>query len=843
MSNFGAKLGVEGEKEFKQALKDIKQQYKLLTSELKLAESAFDRNENSVESLTAKNNVLEKGIKQQKETVKVLTAALENAAETFGENDRQTTNWRIALNDAQTQLNSMQREVRENNVEMKQLSKGSSEGNESLKSFAATLGKSVVAAAKMAATAILALSVAIGSFAVSAVKVGSEFDASMSQVAATMGTTVDQISELRDFALEMGETTAFSAKESAEALNYMALAGYTASESMQALPNVLNLAAAGGIDLAAASDMVTDAQSALGLSMDGTARLVDQMAMAASKSNTSVAQLGEAILAIGGTAKNMAGGTTELAAALGILADNGIKGAEGGAALRNVILSLTAPTDKAAGVLDDLGVSVFDAAGNMRPLNDTLSDLNAALSTMTQGQQTQVLNEIFNRVDLKSVNALLSNTGERFEELSGYIDSAAGAAERMAATQMDNLSGDVEAFKGAVETAQIAISDKMNPALRELVQFGTQAVSSLTKAFKQDGIAGAMDELGNVLGDGLNMVMRMLPEFLQGGAQLITALLEGILSNLPILLSGVTTLIQALLTWVVSYAPSLTDTILDLVMQLLGFISQNLPLLVQAVAGIITALAGSLGSNVGAIITLAYTIITSLVTALLDNLGPVLVVALDLLIAIQQGVQDNIDVISNTVITIITALVDFILQNLGPVMGAALELILTIGTALINYIPILLEFVIDLIMAIVNQFMETDWAAIGTNIIDGIWAGIQAGWGWLTSKVSEVANSLLAAAKSALGIASPSKEFAKIGEYMADGLSVGWSRSIDAVSNRISVDLSGAADTAKTVAGRSSRNPGTVTVNQYFYKEREQNAASISRDTRNGLRRAGWGIA
>ena len=135
-------------------------------------------------------------------------------------------------------------------------------------------------------------------------------------------------SQLRSFAMEMGATTAFSATEASNALNYMALAGYDAETSMAMLPNVLNLAAAGGIDLASASDMVTDAQSALGLTLDETSVMVDQMAMAASKSNTSVAQLGEAFLTVGGTAKNLAGGTTELSTMLGVLADNGIKGSE-----------------------------------------------------------------------------------------------------------------------------------------------------------------------------------------------------------------------------------------------------------------------------------------------------------------------------------------------------------------------------------------------------------------------------------------------------------------------------------------------------------------------------------
>ncbi len=376
-------------------------------------------------------------------------------------------------------------------------------GESAGKSFGDGLRSGLANIGKAAAAALGAATAAVGAFAAESVKTGMKFDSSMSQVAATMGKTMEELDQqigsvelstgtftgtLRDFAQYMGATTAFSATQAADALNYMALAGYDAEQSMKALPNVLNLAAAGGIDLAAASDMVTDAQSALGLSMEESAFLVDQMAITSSRSNTSVAQLGEAILTIGGTAKNLAGGTTELSTALGILADNGIKGAEGGTALRNIILSLSAPTEKAAATLAAMGVEVYDAAGNMRPLNETFADLNNALSTMTQGEQTQVLNEIFNKIDLKSVNALLANTGERFEELSGFIENATGAAEQMANTQLDNFAGDITLLQSAVEGVQIALSNKLTPSLREGTQFLTDMAGKAQEFIENGGI-------------------------------------------------------------------------------------------------------------------------------------------------------------------------------------------------------------------------------------------------------------------------------------------------------------------------------------------------------------------
>lgn len=321
---------------------------------------------------------------------------------------------------------------------------------------------------------------ALAAVGVSAVKTGAEFDKAMSQVAATMGTTTDEIQNLRDFAKEMGSTTQFSATQAAEALNYMALAGYDAETSMKMLPNVLNLASAGTMDLATASDMVTDAQSALGLRLDETTELVDKMAQTASKSNTSVSQLGEAMLTIGGTAKALSGGTTELSAALGILADNGIKGAEGGTALRNVLLGIQG--DKFDKTFGELGVSAYDAQGNLRPLKDILADMDSVMEGMTSQEKTQLINKTFNRQDLKTVNALLGTTTDRWDELTNSIDNAQGAAQKMADTQLDNLTGDVTKLKSAWEGFQINLSEKLTPALRVVTQLLTKLIDNMDVA-------------------------------------------------------------------------------------------------------------------------------------------------------------------------------------------------------------------------------------------------------------------------------------------------------------------------------------------------------------------------
>lgn len=446
--------------------------------------------------------------------------------------------------------------------------------------------------------AVAAVGAGMVAFAKDSIGVGSEFDKSMSQVAATMGTTVDQISELRDFAMDMGATTAFSATEAAEALNFMALAGYDAETSMKMLPNVLNLAAAGNMSLARASDMVTDAQTALGLTLPETEKLVDKMAKTSSKTNTSVEQLGDAILTVGGTAKSLKGGTTELATMLGVLADNGIKGAEGGTALRNVILALSAPTDTAAKKLDELGVSAYDADGNMRALPDVFSDLNAAMDGMTQGEKTEVLNTIFNKVDLKSANALLATTGSRFNELETAIDGATGAAQEMASTQLDNLAGDVTLFKSALEGAKITVSNSLTPALRTFVQFGTKEITKLDKAFQRGGLNGFAEQLGKSLGDAVKMLVKQVPKFAQAAGKLALALVDSLGSSL---VSNFPKILKTLIKSLGDLAKSLISRIPDImggIGSMIGEVIANIPNLLELGVEIAKGLIQGIGEGI-----------------------------------------------------------------------------------------------------------------------------------------------------------------------------------------------------------------------------------------------------
>lgn len=386
---------------------------------------------------------------------------------------------------------------------------------------------------------------AIASFGKSAIQTGMSFDASMAQVAATLGKSVDEVQDLRDFAKQMGESTRYSAMEAAQGLNYMALAGYDAEKSMKMLPEVMKLASAGGMQLGYASDVITDAQSALGLSIEQTSTLINQMAKTASSSNTNVSQLGEAILQIGGTAKDMKGGTLELTTVLGVLANNGMKGAEGGTHLRNMLNSLTKPTKDARKFMEEYNISLFDAQGNMRGLNEVFVDLNKVLGRMTQQDRKKVLTDLFNARDLKAAEALLASTNGQFDELMQKIKESEGAAAGMSKTQEDTAAGAKKFMESALEGLKINLSEFFMPTVTSGYNFLSGFYSDMSatiKAFMNNGTTGIKNMINILIGEAkrdfpkkvlmiFSSLDRIWIDVKDVGSHLLKKLLEPIISN------------------------------------------------------------------------------------------------------------------------------------------------------------------------------------------------------------------------------------------------------------------------------------------------------------------------
>lgn len=352
-------------------------------------------------------------------------------------------------------------------------------------------------------------------FTASSAKVGAGFESGMSQVAATLQTSAgsEEYAKLSAAAKEMGESTSYSAAQAASALNSLAQAGYTADEAVARLPKTLALAKAGGLDLANAAKIVTQSMASLQLSEEELDKLLDEMARTGQKSNTNIAELGEAIKTVGGTI-DMAGQSMEtMFTELGMLANAGVAASEAGTHLRNILLSLV-KTDVQSS-LHDMGVEVVDSTGKVRDLCDIMTDLSEATSSMQSGELIATFGDLFNVRDLSSINALLNGTKGSMQELREEIENSQGAATQMAQTMGDNLTGDVTILKSAVEGLQIAVSERLSPALRKATQEGTEFIGGLTDSVKAGELAATFDRLGETLSkllkSGLESAANVLP--------------------------------------------------------------------------------------------------------------------------------------------------------------------------------------------------------------------------------------------------------------------------------------------------------------------------------------------
>ena len=674
-NKIGAKIVLDGEAEYRKALKNIGTEQKELRSEMKLVSSVFGDQQNSIEALTKKNEILTKQYDSQNRKIEIYSKAvadasskqeqagekvddlkksLENACKEmdemkkssdtsadaldaqqksiedlksklslaqdgFDKAKRSTNEWQTSLNDAQIQLSNLKNELDANKGHIDEANKSYDGCATSLDEYGKavddakdkTLTFTDILKAELAGEIIKKgveeIAGSIKKISTEAVTVGSTFESSMSQVAATMGMTSQEIANgskdyetLKNAAEESGKATKYSASQAAEALNYLALAGYDAQKSAETLPRVLNLASAGGMELAYASDLVTDAMSAMGMETSDLDKYIDEMAKTSQKSNTSVAQLGEATLVCAGTVAMTKQPLETMNAELGVLANNGIKGAEGGTHLRNILLSLVSPTDAGAKALKRYGVSVTDSTGTVRDLNDIMVDLNGALDSLSDSDKTNVISTIFNKTDIAAVNSLLKGTGDEFNNLKDVISNCDGAAANMAETMEANLTGKITILESALEGLGISAYDKIEGTLKKSVDAATESVDRLQDSMDNGELGRAMDDFSDALGDttenAISFAEDALPPLIDGltwimdNSELVVAGIGGITTATVTHSTVIPAITSAMNAWKAYKAANEGATIAQWALN--GAMNANpAGLLISAIAGLASAVA------------------------------------------------------------------------------------------------------------------------------------------------------------------------------------------------------------------------------------------------------------
>ena len=380
-------------------------------------------------------------------------------------------------------------------------------------------------------TSLTAVSTAIIGCGTAAVSVGSSFESAMDKVSAISGATGEDLHALTDKAKEMGATTKFSASESAEALQYMAMAGWQTGEMLEGISGIMSLSAADGLDLATTSDIVTDAITAFGLQAKDSGHFADVLAKASASANTNVSMLGESFKYVAPLAGTMGYSVEDVSIALGLMANASVKGSMAGTSLKTALANLSAPTKNMKEVMDKYKISITDANKKALPLIDVIKELREKFSGLSKAEQTAAASTLFGKEAMSGMLAIINASDKDFNDLVENINNSKDAAEIMAKTMQDNLQGQITILKSALEGLGIELYEGMQEPLKEAAVEAQNYVNRLTAAFKDGGLTGMIEEAGNIFGELAVKAAEHAPEMVEAAFSFLQAFVRGIASN------------------------------------------------------------------------------------------------------------------------------------------------------------------------------------------------------------------------------------------------------------------------------------------------------------------------
>ena len=574
-----------------------------------------------------------------------------------------------------------------------------------------------------------------------AVKVSSDFDASMSQVAAISGATGDDLEALRNKAKEMGATTKFSASESADALTYMAMAGWKTNDMLDGLDGIMNLAAASGEDLATTSDIVTDALTGFGLTAADSSHFADVLAAASSNANTNVSLLGESFKYVAPVAGALGYSAEDTSIALGLMANSGIKGSQAGTALRASLTNLISPTDTAATAMEQYGIEMTNADGTMKSLGEVMDMLRTNLGGLDEATQASVASTLFGKEAMSGMLAIINASESDYQKLTDAIYGCDGAAAQMSATMQDNLQGDITIFKSALEGAGIAIGEVLTPMLRSLVQHITNIVSAFTAADPAlqkvvviiGMVAAAVGPLLLVLGKMSSSIGAIIN--LIGGAGGLSSVLSLLTGPIGIVVAAVAALAVA---WITDFGGIRDKT------------EQVFTSIKTIINTIMTAIKKLWNSNLLGIRDIAKTVWDA-IQKIFSNAFQVISNMFQIFAAIFQGdwsqvwnlVKDTASLIWDTIKTLFTAFLDIIvsiLRSIGSsLLGAAREVFEMVKQGFVEKWEAIKSWFSGAKDAIPNTLkgIGTTLYSVGRNVFNRILDGFKSVWSSITSWVSE----------------------------------------------------------------------------------------------------------
>ncbi len=442
------------------ALSKVNKEIRDTQAQLKDVNKLLKLDPGNAELMAQKQRLLAQAVGETREKLEALRLAEQQANEALAKGEI-----------SRSQYDALQREIVETEQALWDLERQAEQASVALQRIGAAGEKlrDVGSAIEGAGRKLMPVTAAVGGLSAAAVKVASDFDSAMSQVAAVSGAAGKELDALRDKAREMGSKTKFSASEAAEAMNYMAMAGWKTGDMLEGIEGIMNLSAASGEDLATTSDIVTDALTALGLSAADSGHFADILAAASSNANTNVSMMGETFKYCAPVAGALGFTAEDTAEAIGLMANAGIKSSQAGTAMRTMLTSLTGEVTFVGDAFGELTVQTTNADGSMRSLGDILTDCRAAFAQMSEAERAANAEALVGKNAMSGFLAVMNAAPGDIEKLNSAINNCDGTAERMAETMQDNLAGQLTILKSQLEELAISIGEILMPSIRQVV--------------------------------------------------------------------------------------------------------------------------------------------------------------------------------------------------------------------------------------------------------------------------------------------------------------------------------------------------------------------------------------
>lgn len=534
--------------------------------------------------------------------------------------------------------------------------------------------------------ALAPVSTAVSAVGKSVVQTTADFDSAMAKVSAISGSTGDDLEILRDKAKQMGESTKFSATQSAEAFTYMAMAGWKTEDMLDGISGVMNLAAASGEDLATTSDIVTDALTAFGLQASDAGHFADVLAAASSNANTNVSMMGETFKYVAPVAGSLGYSVEDMSVAIGLMANSGIKGSQAGTALRSTITRLTKPTDESAAAMEALGLSITNSDGSMKSFMEIMLDMREGFAGLTEAEQANIAAKLAGQEAMSGLLAIVNASDADFKKLTSSVNGADGAAEKMANTMNDNLNGQLTLLKSQLEGIAINLGEMLVPFIQDTVS----NISNLVTKF------AALD-------DGTKKVI------------LTVAGIVAVASPVLIIMGKTIDSVGKIITGVTKFVGFITGSVVPALSSFFSFLIANPIALV--IAGIVAA-------------------------------GVLLVTHWEEVKAVAQAVWEGIKGIIEFAWEAIKIIIQVAMEFISALITSAWEIIMGIFTTVLNIIVSLVTMVwntictvIQTVMSIISDIISTAWNAIYSiisGILNAIYSVVSSIWNAISSFITSI---------------------------------------------------------------------------------------------------------